>query len=313
MQTDLFGFCNTFLKQYGLERIKHPESVALAVRQFYHLSGVISFADLESLALQEMGILSIEDHPVNCKGDGMHVRYGQLSIIFVRSQDQPCTKAFTVAHELRELIGEICTSLHPRFQDLQGQDLEAASDVFASTLLLGDEAFSIKLTDAGFDPVWLADVYRLAPNTVVRRIVKTLSGRPDSPRFWASMLRWDRSVPKGYLISRGSYRTPKFGTKSRDKTPNFLFPKRGQLVPITGFIWQALEYRRPVYIHRVTGLDFSNECCLSVIIRPMIRDNAPATVLIIGLPTECSEWLREQITRVRPLIQEKSFQMNQEL
>jgi hypothetical protein len=309
-KSDVFEFCTYFVARYGLERVRHPEFLALSFRQFYGLTDKLTLQGMAELALQKAGVSEIGSMPSYVQGNGWHFRFGRIVQILLRDTDPDHVKAFTLAHELREIIGEICSEFHPRFQDEVGMDMEAAADIFASTLIFGEEAFSIQLTKSGFDPVWLSETYHMAPNSIIRRMVQTLRGWPDSPFFWISTLSYQAGIPNGYLISRGSYRTPSFNRSARDKSPNNLFPKRGQLVPIKGFLRQAFKYGQTVYIHRVTGLDHWNHWCLSIIIRPIVRPHSSPTLLIIGIPTEHSDWIHEQIGRVRPLLQEESFQLN---
>ena len=78
---------------------------------------------------------------------------------------------------------------------------------------------------------------------------------------------------------------------------------------IVGPVKLCIVNKRPLYIDKVVGLDFSNDYCLSAVFRPLISNQEVYAVVILALLRVNSRRLDRQILRVRPIRLEESFQL----
>ena len=161
------------------------------------------------------------------QANGIFCMYGDSVVLRVKQVDSQVGQAFTIAHEIHEILGRAVRRLHPRFQGVTREDPETEADVFASTLIMGESAFSKYLYDSGFDPIWLCDRYHASVRYTLMRVLRTLGARTDSTPFWATILRRKCGIGEGRLYTSGSCHHPRFSRRSRGQVPNLLFPKRG--------------------------------------------------------------------------------------
>lgn len=302
------GFCDFFLKKYRQNRIRNPELLAMELRDFLGIPGHLNFGSIKYVALEKLGIADILESWDITNGNGLYTKFGESVIVNIRAQDSEQAKAFTIAHEIREIIGSFFSDLKPKFVDAKGDDLEAEADAFASTFLLGKDAFTWDTKETGYDILLLSRMYNRSFTTTVRRIVRNLSNQWDDPPFWCTIYKLDKIPQRNLLYTVGSFRNPSFTRKSRAQSPNLLFPKKGQVILLSGYNRQALNYKRSVYIEKSTGLDYWGDFNLSVIIRPYGLRESITGLIVVALPYEYSGILRKQILRARPIVLESTFQ-----
>ncbi len=306
--TSLTAFCDFYWRRSGRRRIKDPERLAIACRDYYGIKGELRLDELKDLLLHKMGVVAIQDYPSNAAPRGMYFREGDDIILFVRSNDSDDVKLHTLAHELREVLGSCFGDLHPKMKDIAGEDLETQSDAFAATLILGEGAFSLSAFETGLDFIRLGKMYNKSYRTVMRRTVRDLTQLQGPIKFWGVTYEFSGKIPHGVLRSAGACRSPKFGRKSRREMPNSLFAKRGQLVPIKAHLERALRQECSVYIESLTGIDHWGEHTLSVVIRPYKSSKGIDGLMVVAVPKEDAPLLRKQILRCRPIVIEEEFQ-----
>ena len=229
--------------------------------------------------------------------------------IVLKADDSELAKAFTLGHELREIIGDQVRVLRHRFKDAKGEDLETEADVFASTLLLGKEAFSVKAVETGYDPLHLGYMYHTSYRTALFRMFRLFFNEERPPLFWATVFSVKGSSQAAHVRTIMSLRSPRFSSISRDQPPNLLFPKRGQLFRMTPNVLRSLKYEKSVYIDSAYGLDFSSDHCLSVLIRPHATGEEIDRLIVLAVPHEENSILSSQIQRARPIRIEQEFQL----
>lgn len=301
----LMRFCEHFWKTHGRRRIKDPEFLAMACRRYYGIEGHLTRKSLTRLMLGTMGVTSIDPYPSGAGPGGMYLKMDDEIFILVKPDDTEDAQLFTLAHELREVLGECFRDIHPKLVDYSGEDLERQADAFASTLILGEDAFSLSMFEQGLDPLRLGDMYNKSYRAMMQRIVRKLATLPNHFTFWGAVYELKKGVPEGYLRCGGAFRNPKFERKSRGKMPNCLFAKRGQLVPIKTHLKRALTQECSVYIESLTGLDHWEKFPLSVVIRPHRNAQGIDRLIVIAIPKQNAAALRQQILRCRPITIEK--------
>ncbi len=301
----LMRFCEHFWKTYGRRRIKDPEFLAMACRWYYGIEGHLTRKSLTRLMLGTMGVTAINPYPSNAGPGGMYLKAGDEIFILVRLDDTDDAQLFTLAHELREVLGECFKDVHKRLVDAEGEDLETQADAFAATLLFGDDAFGRNIFEYGLDPIRLGKMYNKSYRTIIQRIIRDLAQLPRRFTFWGVVYELKSGDPDGYLRSGGAFRNPKFDRKSRGAMPNCLFAKRGQLVPIENHLKRSLTQERSVYIESLEGLDYWGKYNLSVVIRPHLGPRGIDRLIVIAIPKRKASALRKQILRCRPITIEK--------
>jgi hypothetical protein len=306
--SSLRQFCDHFWSDFGRRRINDPESLAMEFRRFCGIERKLNFERLQWILTEQMSACEIRLDDRLGSMNGMHFRMQDQFVILIRSTDSPEAKLFTLCHEVREILGVTFKDLHSRFVDISGDDLEAHSDVFAATLIYGEEAFSVKAFETGLDPIRMGDIYNRSYRTTIHRMAHTLANLPHPVPFWGTILERRPGTPPNCLISGGSFRSPKFTRASRDKLPNVLFAKRGRLVRIKGNLRQALRHMRSVYIESLEGLDLWNGQRLTVVIRPHLGSAGIDRLIIVAVPKAFARRFRDQVMKSGPLTVEDSFQ-----
>lgn len=277
----------------------------MACRRFYGIEGHLSLKKIKTLLLGAMGVTSIAPYPADAGPEGMHSKEDDEIFIFVRLDDTEDAQLFTLAHELREILGECFSDIHPKLVDASDEDLEAQADAFAATLIYGEDAFGLNIFEYGLDPIRLGDMYNRSYRTALSRIIRNLAKLPRRFTFWGAIYEVKKGVPEGYLRSGGAFRNPKFDRKSRGMMPNSLFAKRGQLVPIKNHLKRCLTQRRSLYIETLMGLDYWGKYPLSVVIRPHLSAKGIDRLIVIAILKKDNSALRQQILRCRPMTIER--------
>jgi len=226
---------------------------------------------------------------------------------YIKEDDWDGSQEFTIPHEIREIIGTEAQKLYPSFVEAEGEELENKADAFAAALLMEWVSFKADMISSGLDPLFLHEKYHKSYIAIISRMATILCGKGGFP-FWGSVLQEQTNREKDCFIAGCFHRSPKYLPKVRYAIPNFIFPKRGQLVPISGNLATCFEQHNPILIRRLTGLDFWNKYCLSVIIRPVIWANRVAKIIIIAIPEAYLPRLRPQLQIVSPTYIEESFQ-----
>jgi hypothetical protein len=280
----------------------------MACRRFYSVSGQLSLRTLTDLLLGDMGISEIVPYPSKGRARGMYYKDEDHVTMFVRPSDTEDARLFTLAHELREVLGAHFRDIHRKLVDVSGEDLETQADAFASTLIFGEEAFRYSMVETGLDPIRLGRMYNKSARTMICRIVRSLAGRSDPVPFWAAIYERRPGIRPGCMYSAGAYRSPKFTRASRGKLPNALFVRRGHLVRIKDNLWRALRYSRSVYIESVYGLDLWNGQPLTAVIRPHMSLTGIDRLIVVAVPQSFAERFRDKILKCRPIAYEDSFQ-----
>lgn len=294
-------FCEHFWRTSGRRRIKDPEYLAMACRRFYGIEGHLSLKKFRRLLLGTMGVTAIAPYPAGAGPEGMYSKEGDEIFISVRLDDTEDAQLFTLAHELREVLGACFKDIHRRLADVKDEDLETQADAFAATLIYGDDAFALNMFEYGLDLIRLGQMYNRSYRTVIQRIIRNLAELPRRFMFWGVVLELRNGDRNGYLRSGGAFRSPKFDRKSRGAMPNSLFAKRGQLVPIKNHLERSLIQKRSVYIETLKGLDYWGKYNLSVVIRPHMGPRGIDRLIVIAIPKRNASALRKQILRCRPI------------
>ncbi len=305
----LESFCRHYWKVRGRRHIRNPERLAMECRRFYGIEGKLTLTRLRALVLEEMGIATIGSLPSGVEARGVFFRSELGLEVLLREDDSDDAKLFTLAHELREIIGATFKEVHPRMVDVDGMELETQADAFAATLILGENAFQLNAVEYGLDVIRLSVMYNRSVITIIRRIVKDLTMSPQVPRFWGAIYVFRSDNKPGFFRAGGSCRSPKFDRRSRGTLPNACFAKRGQLVAIRNHLGSAFNECKSVYIESLTGTNLWGDAPLSVVIRPHVRKGNVDSVIVIAVPREEASVLRDQILRCRPVMLEESFQI----
>ena len=255
-----------------------------------------------------MGVSKIAPYPSKGKARGLYFKDKDHVTMLVRSDDSQEVRLFTLAHELREVLGAHFRDIHRQMVDVSGEDMETQADAFAATLIYGEESFRYSMFETGLDPIRLGRMYNKSSRTMISRIVRSLADLSDPVPFWATIYERRPGIPANCLYCSGTYRSPKFTRASRDKLPNALFVKRGHLVRINGNLRRALRYSRSVYTASVNGLDLWNGQPLTTVIRPHKSVTGIDRLIVVAVPRSYAERFRGRILKCRPLTNEDSFQ-----
>lgn len=306
-RTGLRVFCVDFLNRFGKEAFHDPEILATEFRRFFGINGAPRLLDLRQVALNELGISEIEPHkPVDGKR-GWYLKHGDYIKLLYSVDEWDGSQEFTVGHELREIIGKICEDVDPQFIDVVGEGLEVSSDAFSAALLMDKDEFYADMVASGYDPIWLHEKYHKSYIAIISRMATVL--QPVKGHFWGSVCEFNDEVRPGFVLARCFHRSPKYIPRVRYRVPNFLFPKRGQLVPLKSNLEIASVQRRPVYVQQLKGLDFWEKYCLSVIIRPVLWGGKVAKLIVIAVPYRDSDKLQKQLLSIQPIMVQESFQL----
>ncbi|MEE9443224.1 MAG: hypothetical protein V3V99_11230 [candidate division Zixibacteria bacterium] len=284
------------------------ELLATQLKKHFGFSGVLRLQDLMNLA-PRLGISSITPYAPASKERGAFGKLGQHIEILFKEDDWDGSQEHSIGHELREIIGKVASELDPNFVDAEGNELEDIADSFSAALFMDKESFYDDMISTGFDPITLRNHYHKSYIGIMGRMATILRFKTPREFIWVSVLESDSTAPAGYFRAKCFHRSPRYIPKVRYQIPNFLFPKRGQLVPILGNMKKAFESKRSVYIRKLNGLDFWNQYSLSVIIRPVIWAGKVAKLLVIALPESDAYKLRPQLISAKPLITDESFQV----
>lgn len=305
---DIYSFCRYFLQHFGKEQLKNSEVLAEAFRDYFGIRGNPRLSDLINLARGPLGISNISTDTLP---PGLHGMFSKLSdkidVIYKRD-DWDGTQEFTIAHEFREIIGVIFEGIDPLFKDVEEEELENEADAFAAALLMEKEQFLVEVLNSGFDPIFLHEKFHKSYIAVISRMAGVLRQQSPPLHFWGEVLEYEEMAPAGFFVAKCFHRSPSYVPKVRYMVPNFFFPKRGQLVPLHGSLQIAFATRRPVSVIKLSGLDFWNIYCLSVIIRPVIWSSNVEKLIIIALPFDKRNMLRKQISLCDPIPIEEKFQ-----
>ena len=305
---DLWSFSRQFLTCFGREGFQDPEVLAGEFRKFFEIRGILRLQQLRELCQNTLGLARLTPYSPPGQERGTFVKLERLIQLFYKADDWEGSQEFTIVHELREIIGAVAKEVDPLFVDATGEDLEIQADAFAAALLTEKEGFLRDMEFSGLDPICLHTKYHKSYIGVVSRIATVLDSQNPKGHFWGAVFEDDPMAPKGYFKAKCFHRSPRYKPKVRYQVPNFLFPKRGQLVPLRGALLTALCHRQAVFIQRLTGLDFWDRYCLSVIIRPVDWWGRVAVLIVVAVPEQRADTVRPQIAAASPLIVEESFQ-----
>lgn len=305
-QPKLLTFCDFFCMHHGANNIHDSELLALEFRKFFRLPGDLRLADLGDF-VNKIGIVEFRQGPLPNGQRGLYARLGDKFIIQSKIDDYEGSQEFTVAHELREIIGNMAHENNPDFEESQGDDLEMEADAFAAALLMESKAFKEDTISSGLDPILLQEKYHKSYIAIISRMASVLSHEDHSP-FWGTVLEYNVNIIPGFFITGCFHRTKPYLPSVRYTTPNMVFPKRGQLVPIKGSLRKAVENGESIFIKRLSELDFWDRYCLSVLIRPVKWKEKVVKLVIIAIPDEHIYKIRTQLYRVSPIIVENVHQ-----
>jgi len=302
-------FCLEFSSQYNQRDFFKSELLADEFRQYFDLKPILTLEKLTKFAKKKLGIREVKPFAFQNKTRGLNVRLGNNIKILYKESDWIGSQEFTVAHEIREILGQEMKMINPIFEDYSGDALEYQAEAFAAALLMDRVKFFNDMEITGLDPIELHKMYNLSYIAVASRMASVLNGENNKWHLWSSVLESNIDLPKGFLKAGSFHRSPKYIPKVRFRIPNTLFPKRGQLVPIRDIISIVCENKKPVYIDKLTGLDFWNKYCLSVIIRPVIWNEKIAKLIIIAVPDNQSYRFHKQIMSSNPIMIDESYQV----
>jgi len=305
--TGLRSFCERFIVRFGKEAFHEPEVLATEFRQYFGINGVPRLFYLKQLALNDLGIYEIGPQRAIGGKRGWFFKYGNNIELQYKVDDWDGSKEFTIAHEIREIMGVVMKDIYPEFVDVEGEELESEAEAFAAAFLMDKDEFYADMVACGFDPIWLHEKYHKSYIAIVSRMATIL--QPMKGCFWASVYEFDENAPQGFVVARCFHRSPKYIPRVRYRVPNFLFPKRGQLVPLKSNLEIASVQRRPVYVQQLKGLDFWEKYCLSVIIRPVLWGGKVAKLIVVAVPYRDSDKFQKQVLSIRPLVVQESFQV----
>lgn len=308
-QNPLCQFADTFLRLYGKEKVFDSELLAAEFGKFFGSIGHLRKEALIAFLKGRLGIKNISPSDNLGVDRGINVRLAGKMLVLYKIDDWDGSQEFTIIHELRELIGYACQEVMPSFEDCSNEELENQADAFAAALLMESDDFYKNMLSSGFDPILLHKIYNKAYIAVVARMASVLRGKNPPLALWTSVLETCNKTDQGLLRAACFHRSPRYKPAARYKVPNFLFPKRGQLVQIDDVMKTAINSQGAVYIRRLRGLDFWNQYCLSVMIRPVIWMEQVAKLIFLALPEDESHLFRKQIQATNPIIIDNSFQM----
>jgi Zn-dependent peptidase ImmA (M78 family) len=301
----LSAFCEQFCIKHGNERIHDAELLALEFRRYFKLPLDLRLTELREL-LEKKQIAEFKQDSLPEGNRGSYFRLEDRIIIKVNEDDWEGSQEFTIAHELREIVGDLAR-ISLGFNESSLDELELEADAFAAALLMDSRAFREDAIKSGFDPIYLHEKYHKSYIGVVSRIASVLSHENHSP-FWGTVLERQGNTPPGFFVSGCFHRTQPYLPLVRYTTPNLVFPKRGQLVPIRGCLKKAVDGCESVFINQLTELDFWDRYCLSVLIRPVIWQGRVVKLIIVAVPHEQTHKIQPQLYRVSPTIVEKAHQ-----
>ena len=199
--------------------------------------------------------------------------------------------------------------MDPTFIDATGVELENEADAFSAALHMDKDDFMDDMIASGYDPIYLQQKYHKAYIGIVSRMASVSDLQTPKGHIWCSVFETEPELPEGYLVAKCFHRSPSYNPRARYRVPNSFFPKRGMKVKMQKHLLTAYTRKTSVYIQRLTGLDFWNRYCLSVIIRPVIWRSEVAKLIVICIPEEKSDLLRPQLQRISPIISKESFQL----
>ncbi len=305
----IHDFAKYYLKTHGLEKTRNPELLANEFAHFYGLSGNQRLEELIETLKSKLGNLDIATDALSpdCRGS-----FGTLSDriqIYIRQNDWDGSQEFTLGHELREILGVTFKDLDPDFIEADGEDLENEADAFSAALFMEPERFNSDMLHCGYDPIYLQKKYHKSYIGIVARMAAVSNLQKPKGHLWCSVFENENGLPSGYMTAKCFHRSPKYIPRERYRIPNFLFPKRGMNINLRESLLSAYESKLPVHIRRLSGLDFWDKYCLSVIIRPVIWGNEVAKLIVICMPEERSYLLEPQLRRISPVIIKESFQL----
>lgn len=305
--TPLESFCIHVSQKFGLLGFRDAEVLSTEFRHFFHLGGAPRLDDLIRLA-PKIGVSTIGPFPSVSGERGFFVKLDQDVEVHYKHDDWSGSQEHTIGHEIREIIGTVAGELFPDFVDFEGEDLENEADAFAAALSMEKGSFYGDMVSCGYDPIYLHGKYHKSYIGVVSRMATVLDMCLPKVQFWGSVFESDQDAPPGYFRAKCFHRSPRYLPFVRYKVPNFLFPKRGQLVPLKGGLLKAFGLKRPVLIRRIIGLDFWDLFTLSAIVRPVLWGGEVAKLIVIALQENEAYRFREQILSVSPTVMDESFQ-----
>ncbi len=304
--TSLSHFCLEFCSKFGIDSVRAPELLGQEFRKFIGLSGIPRLSDLRKLA-PALGIQGISSYKPISSERGSFFKYKEKVEVFYKADDWEGSQEFTVLHEIREIIGAIVKQTFPHFQDAKGEYLETEADAFAAAALMEKARFLEDMEKCGFDPIFLHERYFKSYVAIIARMASVQRGIKGM-HFWGSVIERRDNGPLHFFEAACFHRSPRYLPVVRYQVPNSLFPKRGQKVLLAGSLLLAVKNQRSVLIERLTGLDFWDKYCLSLMIRPVIWGRRVAKLILCAVPTQDMWRLRNQIERVSPIIVEQSCQ-----
>jgi hypothetical protein len=307
-ETPLQEFCLYFFLKQGMHAFREPESLAEEFRKFFAFSDVLRLNDLKKLA-PRIGIASINPYKPASKERGAHAELKNDTEVLYKYDDWSGSQEHTIGHELREIIGKVAKDMFPDFKDAEGEELENEADAFSAALLMEKNRFYSDMIVTGLDPIALKNLYNKSYIAVISRMATVFGLSPSREFIWGSICEYEDGVRQGFFRAKCFHRSPRYIPRVRYRTPNFLFPKRGQLVPLQGNLLIAKENKKAVFIRRLIGLDFWNAYSLSVIIRPVIWNGETAKLIVVAIPEEDSYKFRPQLRSTMPITVAASFQI----
>lgn len=256
-------FVAEFICKYTCSSIFDAELLAKEFRNFFVYdigSGVCGFDHFVNEHISEIVCIP-QKLPKNSRG--IHSILKRDILIGYEDDEWEGAQEFTIAHEIREIIGEIAERIDKTFIECKGEALERQADNFAAALLLQYKKFFQVMLDCGLDPICLRQEFNKAYVTVVARMATVIRLNSKSKiQLWAGVYERDFNESDCIFKSACFHRSTPYKPYVRYRVPNFLFPRRGQIVELNGNLLKAYGMGRSVFVEKVTGLDFGiNSVC----------------------------------------------------
>jgi len=308
-ENPLYSFAKYLSQNATIDQIRDPEYLAKEFRRFCGIKGDLTKFEFINIFKNKLGIdkISPESLPFECRG--LFGKHQDNFAILYRKDDWDGSQEFTLGHEIREIIGAVIKEIDPSFSDATGEELENEADAFSAALHMEKDSFTAEMIACGYDPIYLQRKFHKAYIGIVSRMASVSNLQTPKGHLWCSVFETESGLPDGYLVAKCFHRSPRYNPRVRYRVPNSFFPKRGMKVKMQKHLLTAYTRKTPVYIQRLTGLDFWNKYCLSVVIRPVIWGNEVAKLIVICVPEEKSYLLRPQLQKISPIISKESFQL----
>ncbi|MEW6601392.1 MAG: hypothetical protein AB1499_10525 [Nitrospirota bacterium] len=305
----LSSFAKYIRQNATIEQIRDPEFLAEEFRRYFGMKGNLRKSEFIDIAKNKLGINKISPGSLPSESRGLFGKLNENIEILYKEDDWEGSQEFTLGHEIREIIGVEIRGIDPEFSDAEGEELENEADAFAAALHMEKESFTADMINCGYDPIYLHEIYHKAYIGIVSRMASVSNLQTPKGNLWCSVFEIETGLPDGYLMAKCFHRSPKYNPRARYRVPNSFFPKRGMKIKMQEHLLTAYSQKAPVYIKRLTGLDFWEKYCLSVIIRPIIWNYRVAKLIVICVPERQSYLFDSQLKKISPIISKESFQL----